>query len=211
MTAKLLVPPGTRFGLWTVLEEMTIPGHRRRHYCVCDCGAKRSVAQVHLIDGSSRSCGCVAAEKAAARITTHGMSSSPEYFIYRDMLRRCYEPHRVGYEYYGDREINVCDRWKNSFEAFYEDMGPRPEGMTLERKDTQLGYTPENCIWDTTESQANNKRNNVHLTCGGVTMTMARWCRRLGMSAPTVCRRLKEGWPVERALMTPVKRLPRRG
>jgi len=91
-------------------------------------------------------------------VVKHGLSRSKIYYLWRSMVSRCYYENRPDYPYYGGRGITVCDRWRNSFVAFYEDMGERPENMTLDRVDNSKGYSPENCRWATLETQQANTR-----------------------------------------------------
>ena len=92
----------------------------------------------------------------------------------------------------------------NSFEAFYEDMGRRPEGMSLERVDNDKDYSPDNCIWATTPEQGTNQRTNRRITHDGETLTMMQWSRRTGLSKHVIYRRLKKGWSIEKTLTTPL-------
>jgi hypothetical protein len=81
-----------------------------------------------------------------------------EYIAWQNMKQRCYNKYRPGYEWYGARGIIVCDRWKNSFQFFLEDMGPKPFGLTLERNDNDGNYEPNNCKWATQSEQRDNRR-----------------------------------------------------
>lgn len=130
---------------------------------------------------------------------------SKEGMIYHAMKRRCYDPRNKDYHRYGGRGIKVCDRWKDSWKAFLSDMGRRPQGLdSLERIDTNGDYTPDNCRWATFQDQANNRRSNRRHTRDGVTMTIAQWCRRVGVKHTLVVGRMHNGWDIDRALDEPV-------
>lgn len=105
------------------------------------------------------------------------VSYMPEYTIWNLMLQRTRNPNAANYHLYGGRGITVCDRWLK-FAGFYEDMGSRPsEQHTLDRIDNSKGYFPENCRWADTETQNNNRRNNVPITAFGKTQTLAQWVK----------------------------------
>lgn len=127
------------------------------------------------------------------------------YGIWLLMVRRCHNQKCKSYPGYGGRGIYVCDRWKNNFECFASDMGPRPEGLSLDRIDNDGPYAPENCRWATRSQQQNNKTNTKRYTYGGLTMTLPEWERHLGFPAPTMRSRVRgEGWSIERAVTTPI-------
>lgn len=137
----------------------------------------------------------------------HGMTGCPEWRAWRNMKRRCDSPCRQDYHRYGGRGIKVCERWRDSFLAFYEDMGPRPSDQhTLERVDNDGNYEPSNCVWKTRKEQGQNRCNCRYLTYRGETRTISEWADVTGINQATIQSRVKkQGWGVEKALTTPPK------
>jgi hypothetical protein len=135
----------------------------------------------------------------------HKHGHSPEgrptrtYQSWASMKGRCLNPRNPKYSIYGGRGIKVWDQWLD-FNRFLEDMGERPNGMSLERVDVDGHYVPWNCMWATPKRQANNKRSNRILTHNGESLTSSQWADRLGLSYATLRMRLHRGWSVERAL-----------
>ena len=138
---------------------------------------------------------------------THGMSGTPEYYAWKDMKRRCLNPNHKAYSDYGGRGIGVCDRWKNSFENFFVDMGTKPSPKhSIDRIDNNGDYSPENCKWSTRVEQQNNLRNNKPLiTIGNETYTIAQWTEEKGYDKSVIYNRLENGWSEFDAVMTPVR------
>lgn len=139
----------------------------------------------------------------------HGWYGTPEYQAWQDMKRRCYDKRRRSYRHYGGRGIIVCERW-HSFENFIADMGAKPTSdHSLDRKDTNGNYEPDNCRWATEQEQGRNKRNNAVFTIDGITKTQIEWLNQAGIAKSTFNNRIKRGWAVSMALFTPIDPMKR--
>lgn len=153
--------------LLTVLEEaepkVSSSGRKyRQKRCRCSCGREVVVQLRHLKSGHTKSCGCFHRDVLSKKFTRHGLSNTGTQRSYSAMKQRCYNPHHISYPFYGARGVKVCKRWLNSFENFLADMGPRPEGFTLDRHPNEDGnYEPNNCRWvDRSENSAKAGRRN---------------------------------------------------
>ncbi len=200
------------FGRLTVLYSVS-DGGRKKWACLCDCGNQVSVVASSLLNGDTRSCGCLKSEKTAQRSTTHGYTRNREYHpLYQtwlSMIARCHKKGNRAYRNYGGRGIFVCDRW-HDFENFLTDMGERPTRQhTLERIDNNAGYSPDNCVWATRAAQARNTRRNHLLVHDGKIMTIADWSDETGIAYFTIASRIYRGWSTEDALTTPVNKTKR--
>lgn len=119
------------------------------------------------------------------------------YTHFMNMKSRCTIKSNKDYQRYGGRGVTVCDRWLNGedglsgYECFLADMGPKPEGMSIDRIDNTKGYSPDNCKWSTAEEQNNNRSSSRYLTIDGVTKTIAQWARVSGIGPKTIRNRLE--------------------
>lgn len=149
---------GKKFGRLIVIEEA---GYDKRDKplwkCVCDCGRIKIILGESLRSGTTKSCGHHRVGGGSGGQSSHGMSKTPEYHAWASMLQRCRNPKSAEYYRYGGRGIIVCEEWYD-FVAFYNDMGKRPNGLTLERIDNNKGYDKNNCVWTTRIKQARNRR-----------------------------------------------------
>jgi hypothetical protein len=173
-----------------------------RWECLCDCGNTRYIVGAVLARGDYKSCGCWTKDRMreSPPAKRHGMSSSPTYKTWAVMRRRCFDINFKDYHLYGGRGIRISRRWDN-FEGFLADMGERPDGMTLDRIDSNGHYTPANCRWASRRTQGNNTRRNHTLTYEGVTLTLAEWSRKTGIPYSRLRARINLlGWPVGKAL-----------
>lgn len=189
---------GNVYGKLTVLgyAGRSLKTHKGAYWtCRCECGQELVVPGATLRNGATRSC------SAGCGHTTHGMRSTREYWCWRDIKARCNKSDHPGYQNYGGRGIKVCERWRDSFENFFADMGLKPfEGASIGRINNDGDYTPDNCRWETPEQQQNNRRNCRYITYQGDTLTLTQWARRIGVHKNTLAARLKKGWPLAKAM-----------
>lgn len=199
---------GKRFGR---LQVVAWGGHKVNGSlvltCFCDCGTWKRIKELDLMSGHSRSCGCLHREQVGDNLRTHGLSTSGEHKVWRGMKDRCSNPKFSGYKNYGGRGIKVCERWLNSFENFYADMGPKPSpNLTIHRVDNDGDYCKENCIWTTRKVQGRYKTNTLWIKHNGVRKALSAWAEDLGFSYSVLHARLQRGWSAEKTLITPLKR-----
>ncbi len=197
---------GQRFGRLTIIEkaENSKTGHTR-WLCQCDCGNKIIVLTTNLRRGCTQSCGCYRMECQSKRKKTHGMSKRKDsiYATWAAMKQRCNNSNAKAFPLYGGRGIKVCDRW-NSFENFLADMGERPRGMSIHRKNNDGNYEKDNCIWATRKQQTNTRSSNRIIAFSEKTQTLKQWSDELNIKYSVLLTRLdKLGWTVERAFVTP--------
>lgn len=180
---------GDKNGRLTLLEVVPmVKGGNRKGIFLCDCGNTTSAVISHVKYGRTKSCGCLRKDVAAKKGTKHGMHGTGTYGTWTAMIARCENPNNMHFDYYGGRGISVCERW-HDFISFYEDMGERPEGMTLDRINNDAGYSKENCRWATQAEQVINqrKRNGCASKYKGVTKTShGSWCARIQVEGKRV-------------------------
>lgn len=222
MLASIAVVPMTRdmstifigqaVGRLTIVSDAGCTGGRRSFLCRCECGNEKVILAQSLRGGLTRSCGCYHAERASSANTKHGKSKHPIFKIWDGMLQRCSNPNNSQSEYYGDRGIKVCTEWANDFGAFlyWATLDASPcwrRGLTLDRKDNELGYNPQNCQWATPAEQNRNQRRTKKYDFDGEQLVATDIAKRLGISAPTFLSRVgRLGWSFEDAISIPVQR-----
>lgn len=204
---------GKRFGRLTVIEKIGLDEKKQNVLwrCKCDCGNEDIVRTSHLMDGSTRSCGCYARDVTSKRSTKHGDYKGDKptrlYKIWYDMKSRCKYESTNGYERYGGRGITVCEEWDTDYTKFKEWalLAGYQEGLTLDRIDNNGNYCPENCRWVTMKEQARNRTTNHYITYNGETKCVTEWAEEFGIDQGLFYNRLRRGWSIEKIISTPVQ------
>lgn len=184
----------------------------------CECGNVIRTKATNVKHGHTQSCGCLRDEKAKERTIrrnmTHGLAKHPLYCVYNGMKARCKYKSMKSFKSYGERGIHVCDEWKKNFVAFYNwaiGAGWKP-GLTIERKDVDGNYCPDNCKWIPLSEQHANKTNTRKLTAFGETKAACEWAKdeRCKTSYGNILERIDVlKWDAERAISTPKRKLNR--
>jgi hypothetical protein len=192
---------GQKFNNLTVIERDTTHNNRPYWLCLCDCGNKISVRADLLKSGNTKACGCLYNKHNQAKQGNH----SRIYSIYHDIKKRCYNPKCKSYKFYGEKGITVCDEWlgENGFLNFYNwslDNGYL-DNLTIDRINSSLPYSPNNCRWVEWGTQANNKSNNLFITYNSKTQTLANWCKELNLNYSKVRQRIYNGKSFEVAII----------
>ena len=152
-------------------------------YCLCTCGTVVQVSSYSLTKEYTKSCGCLSVETRISNNTTHGFGNSVEYKVWSQAKTRCYNKNHPRYKSYGGRGIGMCDRWKESFSNFLEDVGFRPEGeYSFDRINNNGNYSPENCRWTTRKEQIRNRRNTLYCNYRGKVVTLIEACEKTGIA-----------------------------
>ncbi len=192
---------GQRFNKLTILEEVAARSKGRVFRCRCDCGNIKDILMMHIVRSKTMSCGCYRRQVS----TKHGMWESREYATWENMIQRCTNPKSENYYLYGGRGITVCDQWSKSFEAFYEDMGSRPDNTSLDRIDGNKGYYKENCKWSTPREQMINAREfNRCIIYNDVKKSIEEWLIELNLDRDIFKSRLLRGLGFKAALLNDV-------
>lgn len=176
---------------------------------LCECGQEGEAPMWRIASGAKRSCGCLRREKTVERNTIHGLTHRPEYKVWVNIHTRCYNPKSKSFSRYGAKGIVMSDVWRDSFEAFYRDMGPRPSPRhSVERVQNHLGYSADNCVWATLSEQARNKSTSIRYTLEGVTKTLKEWASDVGLDYHAAYWRHQQGWTIDRIINTPSRKRP---
>ena len=209
MVSRRIVKVGSRFNRLTVLALAGLPDHPQSLLlCGCDCGTSKIMKARDVVHGRAKSCGCLQRESAQRVVRDvheknrkHGLCDSDTYNSWQSMIERCRNERNDRFASYGGRGITVCVRWMD-FRNFLSDMGERPKGRTLDRKDNDGNYEPDNCRWATPKQQQRNARRTTFVDYHGKRRVFRDLCEQLGIDHSTVAARIRRGWPIQKALET---------
>lgn len=208
------VQPGQRFGKWLIVGApfYSVTGNQGRRLQLavaqCECGTLAAICAQSIARGKSGSCGCDAHRLTAERNYRHGGARTRLHNIWNGMKARCLCEGSEAYESYGGRGIEICDEWKNDFSAFrtWAYANGYASDLTIDRRDNDRGYSPDNCRWATWDIQANNTRKNRRVSAFGDVKSVAEWSKdsRCNVSYSTLWARLDGGWDTELAVILPL-------
>ena len=184
---RLNINIGDRYGLLVIIQEVNPRYYSRCFLCKCDCGAEKVVSlnSLRCKKEPTKSCGCWAHKKLGDFNRTHGLRNHPLYFSWIRIRSRCKNPNNPAYKNYGGRGISVCKEWQNNMESFYNwaiSNGYKP-GLTLDRRNNDGDYTPDNCRWVDYYIQENNKRINRKYLFHDKLLTLPEICREIGATS----------------------------
>ena len=192
--AKVKDLTGKRFGRLIVLGLNGKAFNGKYQWdCRCNCGNCITVKGNSLTTGHTKSCGCLERESKIETSTTHGLRKHPLYGVWLNMKDRCYNPNNSHFKYYGSKGITVCDEWKDDFKLFYDWMIDNGyyKGMSIDRIDNSLGYSPTNCRIIPLSSQSSNRTTNHKILYNGSFYTVAELSRLLNVKSSTLYSRLR--------------------
>lgn len=204
---KFIDITGHKYGRLKVLKLNGLNERKRKIWlCQCDCGQYTTLSTNELRTGNTQSCGCLHKEiliKNNKKRAYHSLSRTKLYGVYNKMKARCNHKNHRGYEYYGGKNIKVCEEWSNDFRSFREwalNNGYQ-EGLTIDRKNLSGNYTPENCRWVTWDKQSINKTNTRFFEYKGKKQTLREWSMELNFNYKVLCNRIhRHKWTFERAI-----------
>lgn len=200
---------GQRFGSFVIVEPGPVKNGRPHWVCQCDCGNIVTVNYQSLVRGLSKSCGCMHRKNTAARLRTHGGTTTPEYNSWRGMKGRCYDLNHKHYNKYGGRGIKICNGWHHDFASFLADMGTKPSlKHSIDRIDNNAHYScghceeclrngwQLNCKWTEQTEQVNNRRVAIKVVYDGREMPLKKVSDLTKIPYGTLYQRYRLGQPL---------------
>lgn len=197
MNNKLIIIKGPYKKLYNTKYKLVV-------LCKCSCGNIKEILHQSILQHKTKSCGCYHKERNKEVQTTHGLRKHSIYAIWKSMKQRCYNFKNKGYKNYGKRGIKVCQEWLDNFQTFYDwaIQNGYKKGLSIERKENNGNYCPENCKWASKQEQANNTRSNNRIYAFNETKTLMQWSKdsRCNVNYDCLKRRIILGWDSEKAI-----------
>ena len=198
---------GQQFHYLTVLYRAeNTPQGKAQWMCRCICGKTTIIPSKSLRSKTHpvKSCGCMRKTLIGTATRKHGLSHHPAWGVWHSMKQRCCDPKHHAFHNYGGRGITVCERWMESFEAFWADMGPTwQKGLDLDRIDNNCGYSPENCRWTTRRENCLNRRSTRFIKTKWWELPLSVASELSGIGKTTLLYRLDHNWPIEYLFIPP--------
>lgn len=194
---------GMRFGRLSVIGKTKTKSNRVAWICKCDCGNETTPMTTSLLKGRTKSCGCFHRDRTAETFRKHGQYNTRLYRIWGNMHQRCSNPKKDNYHLYGAKGVSVCDEWKDfsDFSKWAMENG-YSDSLSIDRIETDKGYSPENCRWATPQEQTDNRSCTKLISFNGKTQTIKRWAEETGIPYKNLLWRIDHGWDAEKALTT---------
>jgi hypothetical protein len=204
---------GKRFNKWVILEYAGMNVYKSRMFiCQCDCGNIKTTSIASLLNGKSRSCGCIRIELFKQRATTHGLHKRHGlYLTWCSMINRCENPNNRRFEHYGAKGISVCKEWRTDYKSFYDwsISNGWAKGLSIERIENNKGYSPENCKWTPRGEQSYNKTNVPLIEHNGKKLCAQHWGKELNIPVYRIKKGLNDGKTIQQIIDDGRKRVRR--
>lgn len=211
MGKALKLEIGQKFNKLTYLGEDIKKNNKVYVLCQCECGTIKYIERSCLINNRIKSCGCIRLFTSYKNLdtSTHGLSNTRIYKIWKGIKNRCLNKKTPSYRNWGGRGITICDEWKNDFLPFYNwsmSHGYSDE-LSIDRINNNGNYEPNNCRWATRKEQNRNTRQNTFYTYKGETHCLKEWSEKLNFSYKLLQQRIKrDGLSFEEAITKEVRK-----
>lgn len=192
MPFKAIDVTGERYNRLIAMRRVANKGRQTRWLFMCDCGSETEASLGAVRSGEIKSCGCLIGEANRKRLLKHGYGGTPTYLSWQNAKGRCFNPKNKRYPDYGGRGITMCDRWRDSFEAFLEDMGERPEGTSIDRIENDGNYEPGNCRWARKGQQNGNVRGRTRIEHEGQTYSIKEFASLMNVDFANLYYRIRK-------------------
>lgn len=199
-----------RFGNLLAIKRIARIDRKTLWLFKCDCGNEIILPLAYVTSGDTKSCGCYRKKVTSVKgkeSKKHGMVKSRLYSIWSGMKQRCYNNKKNSYKYYGNKNIIVCENWKNNFMSFYNwaILNGYNATLTIDRIDLNGNYEPQNCRWATIKEQNNNTSKNHWIEYNNEKLTMAQFAEKYEIPYDIVRNRIRYNWSIDRIVNTPFK------